>query len=64
MVLLEDVLTTGGSSLTAIGALRADGFTVRRVIALVLDRAEGAVAALADAGVTASGLFHRGDFVR
>ncbi|MFO0645928.1 MAG: orotate phosphoribosyltransferase [Polyangiales bacterium] len=63
VVLLEDVLTTGGSSLTAIGALRAEGFTVRRVIALV-DRAEGAVAALADAGVTASGLFHRGDFVR
>ena len=63
VVLLEDVLTTGGSSLAAITALRAEGFEVSRVIALV-DRAEGAIASLAAAGVTATALFHRGDFVR
>ena len=63
VVLLEDVLTTGGSSRAAIEALRAEGYVVRRVIALV-DRAEGAVSSLAEAGVAASALFHRGDFVR
>ena len=63
VVLLEDVLTTGGSSRAAIEALRAEGWRVDRVLALV-DREEGAVAALAAVGVTARGLYRRGDFVR
>ena len=63
VALLEDVLTTGGSSRTAIEALRAEGWKVDRVLALV-DREEGAVAALAAIGVTARGLYRRGDFVR
>ena len=62
VVLVEDVLTTGGSSLAAVLALRAEGFTVDRVFALV-DRAEGGVEALAAQGVTAHALFHRRDFV-
>lgn len=62
VALVEDVLTTGGSSLAAITALRAEGFTVDRVFALV-DRCEGAPDALAAAGVTATALCTRGDFV-
>ena len=54
---------TDGSSRTAIEALRAEGWKVDRVLALV-DREEGAVAALAAIGVTARGLYRRGDFVR
>ena len=63
VVLLEDVLTTGGSSRAAVEALRAEGWRVSRVLALV-DREEGAVAALAALGLPARGLFHRADFVR
>lgn len=62
VVLVEDVLTTGGSSLAAVLALRAEGFSVDRVFALV-DRAEGGVEALAAQGVTAHALLHRRDFV-
>lgn len=63
VVLLEDVLTTGGSARAAVEALRTEGWTVSHVIALV-DRDEGAVPALATLGVTARGIFHRRDFVR
>lgn len=62
VVLLEDVLTTGGSSRAAVEALRAGGFTVERVIALI-DREEGAIEALASVGVRATALFRREDFV-
>ncbi|MEZ4392216.1 MAG: orotate phosphoribosyltransferase [Polyangiales bacterium] len=62
VVLVEDVLTTGGSSRTAVDALRAEGFEVDRVFALV-DRGEGGVEALAASGVRATALFRRGDFV-
>jgi orotate phosphoribosyltransferase len=63
VALLEDVLTTGGSSRVAIEALRADGYVVDHVFALV-DRAEGAIEGLAALGVEAHALFHRSDFVR
>ena len=63
VVLLEDVLTTGGSSRMAIEALRAEGFEVGAVLALV-DRAEGALDALAALGVDARALFHRSEFGR
>jgi len=62
VALVEDVLTTGASSRAAIEALRAEGYTVDMVFALV-DRCEGAPAALAALGVTATSLFTRGDFV-
>jgi orotate phosphoribosyltransferase len=61
-VLVEDVLTTGASSAAAVAALRAEGFVVERVFALV-DRQEGGVAALAALGVTAAALLSREDFV-
>ena len=41
VVLLEDVVTTGGSSMRAVEALGAEGFDVVGVVALV-DREEGA----------------------
>lgn len=63
VVLVEDVLTTGGSSKSAIEALRAAGHEVVAVFALI-DRDEGARDALAAVGVTARGVFHRSDFVR
>lgn len=63
VALLEDVLTTGGSSRAAIDRLREAGFVVPLVVALV-DRREGGVEALRAHGVYVSALFHRGDFVR
>jgi orotate phosphoribosyltransferase len=62
VALVEDVITTGGSSLAAVGALRDEGYTVLGVLALV-DRQEGGVEALAAAGVTATALYSRQDFL-
>lgn len=62
VALLEDVLTTGKSSLAAVTALREEGFEVPVVLALV-DREEGGAQALAAAGVAVRSLFRRGDFV-
>ncbi len=63
VMLLEDVLTTGGSSLAAIAALGAEGYVVIGVIALV-DRAEGAMGVLATAGVRARAMYSREDLTR
>jgi orotate phosphoribosyltransferase len=56
VVVLEDTVTTGGSSLKAIEALRAAGFSVVGALAVV-DRMEGGGEALAAAGVTLHSLF-------
>ncbi len=50
IVVLEDVTTTGGSSLKAIEAIKAEGGLVVKVLTVV-DRQEGAVAAFEAAGV-------------
>jgi len=50
VVVVDDVATTGGSSLQAVAALEAIGCTVARVVA-VLDRLEGAGAAFAARGL-------------
>ncbi len=63
VALLEDVMTTGGSSLKAVAQLRAAGFEVAIVLALV-DRREGAIESLRAAGLRAAALFAREDFVR
>jgi orotate phosphoribosyltransferase len=55
VVILEDVTTTGGSSMRAIEAVRAEGATVVRVVAIV-DRQEGAAETFAAAGVPFSAL--------
>lgn len=63
VALLEDVMTTGGSSLKAVEQLRAAGYEVAIILALV-DRREGAIDALRDKGVRGATLFAREDFVR
>ncbi len=50
VVLVEDVMTTAGSAIKAIGALREGGAQLTRAIA-VIDRCEGAREALAAEGV-------------
>lgn len=50
LLVVEDVVTTGGSSLQAIEKVRAEGFRVTRLLA-VLDRNEGGAEALRSAGV-------------
>ena len=51
VVVVEDVTTTGGSSLKAVAALREAGAEVAHVVTVV-DREEGAGEAFAAAGVT------------
>lgn len=62
VVLLEDVLTSGGSSLTAVHHLLEAGYDVRGVVALV-DRREGGLAAVRARVPHATALFAREDFV-
>jgi len=61
LVIVEDTVTTGGSTLRAIQAVRDAGFEVAGVIAVV-DRLEGGAAAIRDAGVPFSTLYDRTDF--
>jgi len=51
VVVIEDVITTGGSALRAVEAVRAAGGSVGGVLALV-DREEGGRDALEDAGLS------------
>ncbi len=62
VVMLEDVVTTGGSSLRAVDALAAAGAKVVGVVALV-DRLEGGAEAFAAAGLPLRALFTRRDFM-
>lgn len=55
VVVIEDVITTGGSALKAIEALRAAGATVLGVLAVV-DRNEGGREAIEKAGVSVAAL--------
>lgn len=61
VVLVEDVVTTGGSSLLAARRLREHGFSVAHVIAIV-DRQAGGFEAFAKEGLELHALFTRGDF--
>jgi orotate phosphoribosyltransferase len=60
-VVLEDVVTTGASSLRAVERAREEGLVVTGVVALV-DRSEGGREHLEQAGLAVASLFHRGDF--
>ena len=62
LAIVEDTVTTGGSTLRAVQAVRHAGFEVAGVIAVV-DRLEGGAAAIRDAGVTFSTLYDRTDFM-
>ncbi len=61
VVLVEDVVTTGGSSLLAARRLREHGFSVAHVIAIV-DRQAGGLEAFAREGLELHALFTRADF--
>jgi orotate phosphoribosyltransferase len=60
VALLEDTVTTGGSTLQALDAVEAEGGKVVRVLCLV-DRGEGAAAAFAERGLALEALFTRAD---
>lgn len=62
VALLEDVVTTGGSSLKAVEKLRAAGATVTGVVALV-DRLEGGADAIRAAGLPLVAICTRRDFL-
>lgn len=61
IAVLEDVITTGGSTLKAVEKLRARGLVVAGVVALV-DRQEGGRDALEAAGLVFRSIFVRADF--
>jgi orotate phosphoribosyltransferase len=62
VALLEDVVTTGGSTLKAAAKLRDAGYVVAGVVALV-DRLEGGREAIEAAGVALHAIFTRADFM-
>jgi orotate phosphoribosyltransferase len=59
-VIVEDVATTGGSSLKVVNALRAKGAQPLKVV-VVVDREEGAAESLAEHGVSFVSLFKAKD---
>ena len=60
VVVLEDVVTTGGSALKAVERLRAAGYTVDRVISLV-DRQQGGAELYAQNNLEFEALYSIGD---
>ena len=62
VAVIEDVITTGGSALRAVEAVRAAGGTVTGVLALV-DREEGGRDALVSAGLPVVALARASDIV-
>jgi orotate phosphoribosyltransferase len=60
VLVIEDVVTTGGALIAAIEALRAAGLVVERALC-VLDREEGGAEGLAALGIRLEPLFHRAD---
>src|SRR6478752_7619225 len=62
VALLEDVVTTGGSSLKAVEVLREAGTEVVGIVALV-DRLEGGAEAIREAGLPLVSLATRRDFM-
>jgi len=61
VVIVEDVVTTGGSSLQAIEKVEAAGLKVAGVLAII-DRQEGGAQAFADKGYELRSLFTVSDF--
>ena len=56
ITVLEDVVTTGGSSLKAVEKLRSVGYVVKKVLAIV-DREEGGARAMSKADLDLKSLF-------
>ena len=63
VAILEDVVTTGGSTLKCAETLRAAGLAVAGVVAIV-DRLEGGREAIEAAGLPLVSLFSRRDFLQ
>jgi orotate phosphoribosyltransferase len=63
IALLEDVVTTGGSTLKAVAKLHDAGFVVSSVWALV-DRQEGGADAIRASGLRFESIFAREEFLR
>jgi orotate phosphoribosyltransferase len=61
VVIVEDVVTTGGSSLEAIARCEEFGLKVARVVAII-DRCEGGAAAFAQRGYPLASLLTIRDF--
>ncbi len=61
VAVVEDVVTTGASTLQAVERCRSEGLTVLGVVALV-DREEGGRAAVEAAGISLRALFTRSEF--
>ena len=62
LAIVEDTVTTGGSTLRATRAVQEAGFDVAGVIAVVA-RLEGGAEAIRDAGFAFSALYDRADFM-
>lgn len=61
VVVIDDVITTGGSTVTAIERLRESGLTVVKA-AVIIDREEGGREGIEQTGVEVVSLFKRADF--
>jgi orotate phosphoribosyltransferase len=62
VILIEDVTTKGGSVMQAVGAVRARGATVKRIVTIV-DRLEGAAANLRKEGLDLEAVFTSKDLL-
>ena len=62
VTVLEDVVTTGGSSIKAVEKLRDAGYVVDRVVTLI-DRQEGGEEAMKEAGLELVSIFKLPEFV-
>jgi len=62
VAILEDVLTSGGSAIRTIKAVRKAGYEVVRVLALV-DREEGGLQRVEEEDVVVEALFRKRDFL-
>jgi orotate phosphoribosyltransferase len=62
LVILEDVTTTGGSTLKAVEKLRGAGYEIKGVVTLV-DRLEGGREAIEAAGLRLASIYTRRDFI-
>lgn len=60
-VMVDDVITTAGSTLKAFAAMREAGFTVKHAVC-ILDRGEGGSAALAEQGIELLPIFRAEEF--
>lgn len=60
VALVEDTMTTGGSTLEALDLVEAAGAKVARVLCLV-ERGEGAMEAFAERGLSVESIFQRAD---